>query len=410
MTGGVQPATVPPEGGALAGVRVLEFGNLVAAPYCGMLLADLGADVVKIEPPGGDLARQIGPFINGESAFFMSVNRGKRSLAIDARRTEGAAALRRLCLEADVVVHNLRRGAMDRMGLGYPQLMAGNPRLVFAAITAFGSSGPYANRAGIDLIFQGESGMMSITGDEGEGPHKTATTIGDFVAGTNAALAICAALVARETTGGGRLIEVSLRDGLIAVQAGWNAQFFATGVQPRRTATASPVTGPNQTLRTGDGHLNLAVVSDRHFVEVCRVLGRAGLASDPRFASNELRVANRDELAGLLQEVLGTDTTDHWLALFDRAGVPAGRVLDLAEVFSDPQVIHNEMVVDFDHPRAGHIRTQGSPIRLDGSPARSHLRPPLLGEHTDAVLGEVGLASHAIATTAGEAVIPGAGQ
>lgn len=410
MTGGSRPdpgfPTVPLP---LTGVRVIEFGNLVAAPYCGMLLADLGADVVKVEPPEGDLARQIGPFINGESAFFMSLNRGKRSVAVDARRVEVRAALRLLCLRADVVLHNLRRGAMDRMGLGYQQLAEEGPGLVFTAITAFGGSGPYADRAGIDLIFQGESGMMSITGAEGEAPHKTATTIGDFVAGTNAAYAISAALVAKNAGAPGRLIEISLRDGLIAVQAGWNAQFFATGVQPRRTGTASPVTAPNQTLRTGDGYLNLAVVSDRHFREVCRVLGLEALVADPRFGSNELRVANREELSGLLEEALASASAEHWLALLHRAGVPAGRLLDLAEVFGDAQVLHNEMVVEFDHPKAGRVRSQGSPIRLDGSTSRSHLRPPLLGEHSQEVLAEAGL-SGKLARPFDEAAVPDRGS
>ena len=377
--------------GPLDGIRVIEFGNLVAAPYAGMLLADLGAEVVKVEPPAGDLARAIGPFIHGESAFFMSINRGKASLAADAKNSEVAVALRRLVLNADVLLHNLRPGAMERMGLGHLDLTTAAPRLVYAAISAFGSTGPWSQRAGIDLVFQGESGMMSISGTEGEAPHKTATTIADFVAGTNAATAICAALVARSGSGEGGLVEVSLRDGLMAVQAGWNAQFFATGEQPRRTGTASPVTAPNQTLRTGDGHINLAVVSDRHFGILCRLLGLDGLIDDARYSDNRARVENREPLADVLEAVLGRNTTEHWMEVLSGAGLPTGRLLDLPSVFDDPQVIHNQMLVEMSHQVAGTIRVTGSPVRLDGQPARATVPPPVLGQDSRRVLLEAGI-------------------
>jgi crotonobetainyl-CoA:carnitine CoA-transferase CaiB-like acyl-CoA transferase len=395
--------------GPLEGVRVIEFGNLVAAPYCGMLLGDLGAEVIKVEPTNGDLARAIGPFINGESAFFMSINRGKSSLAADPKIPVVAAALRRLATGADVVIHNLRLGAMERIGLGPAELMVEAPGLVYAVISAFGTNGPSAGRAGIDLVFQGESGMMSITGEEGEGPHKTATTIGDFVAGTNAAVAICAALWGRSVSGKGRLVEVSLRDGLIAVQAGWNAQFFATGTQPRRTGTASPVTAPNQTLRTGDGHINLAVVSDRHFLEVCRLLGLDDLARDPRFADNPSRVSNRQDLAQLIESVLERKSTDHWMHAFGEAGLPVGRLLDMSAVFDDPQVLHNEMVVEMEHETAGAIKVSGSPLRLDGEPARAQAAPPILGGGSRSILLAAGLSNDEIdRLVAARAVVVGA--
>ena len=395
--------------GPLDGVRVIEFGNLVAAPYCGMLLGDLGAEVIKVEPTSGDLARAIGPFINGESAFFMAVNRGKSSVAADPKVPAVAAALRRLVTSADVVVHNLRLGAMERMGLGPDDLMVDAPGLVYAVISAFGTTGPAAGRAGIDLVFQGESGMMSITGDEGEGPHKTATTIADFLAGTNAAVAICAALVGRSVSGKGRLVEVSLRDGLIAVQAGWNAQFLATGRQPERTGTASPVTAPNQTLRTGDGHVNLAVVSDRHFFEVCRLLNLDELVNDPRFADNASRVSNRKDLAHLIESALEKQSTDHWMRLLGEAGLPVGRLLDLSAVFEDPQVIHNEMLVEMNHQTAGAIKVSGSPLRLDGAPARGRGSPPILGDKSRSVLVATGLSNEEIdQLVADQAVVVGA--
>jgi CoA:oxalate CoA-transferase len=373
----------------LQGVQVLEFGNLVAAPYCGMLLADLGAEVVKVEPPGGDLARQIGPFIGGESTFFMAVNRGKKSLVIDTKHQAAPALLGKLCAGADVIVHNLRTGAMERMGLGYGDLARRHPRIVYAAITAFGSSGPQVRRPGIDLIFQGESGMMSLAGDNGEGPHKTATTIADFTAGTNAALLVCAALAARGESGTGALVEVALRDGLIAVQAGWNALYFATGEQPTRTGTASPVTAPNQTFRTADGFLNLAVVSQAHWRLACEVLEID--ANAPAFATNDLRLHNRRELAEVIEARLVTLGTAEWLARFEEAGVPAGSIYTLPEVFSDPQVLHNEMKVEYDHPRAGAVTMQGSPLRIDGAPARAPLPPPALGQHTAEILDRLDL-------------------
>lgn len=356
-----------------------------------MLLADLGATVIKVEPTNGDLARAIGPFANGESTFFMSVNRGKRSIAVDPKNPDVAELLFDLCRSADVLVTNLRRGGMNRIGLGYPQLSATAPRLVYVDISGFGSAGPFADRPGIDLIFQGESGMMSITGADQDPPAKTATTIGDFVAGTNAALAAAAALVRRGEDGPGGLIEISLRDGLIAVQAGWNALFFHSGQQPPRTGTASPVTAPNQSFRTLDGHINIAVVSDRHFLLLCRALELDALRTDPRFKSNEDRIANRAVLSDLIGRVLVTQGTEHWLKELEAVGVPAGRILTLGEVFSDPQVLHNQMMIEMDHVRAGRVRMQGSPLRFGGEAARASNAPPFLGEHTRSVLKELGV-------------------
>ncbi len=376
--------------GPLAGVRVVEFGNLIAAPYCAMLLADLGADVVKMEPLGGDLARAFGPFVGEESAFFLSINRGKRSVAINPRAAECRPWVRELCLRADVIVHNLRHGAMERMGLGYDDLSGDNPGLVYATIAAFGAEGPYAERAGIDLVFQGESGMMSITGEEGQGPAKTATPVGDFVAGTNGALAVAAALAGRAETGRGRRVDVSLRDGLIAIQATWNALYFASGEQPGRIGTASWFTAPTETFATADGHVNVAVVSDRHFEILCEVLGLGDLATMPEYATNELRVQNRGELARAVGKVFAGDTTDAWLARLHEAGLPAGRLLTIPEVFTDPQVRHNSMLLRFEHPAAGEISVQGSPLHLDHRPAAAPIPPPVLGAHSSEVLLELG--------------------
>lgn len=372
----------------LDGVRVVEFGNLIAAPYAGMLLADLGADVVKVEPPTGDLGRRFGPYRSGESVFFMAVNRGKRSLAVDPKDPDAHQWLRRLVERSDVVINNLRSGAMQRMGFDEASIRSLNPTAVYAVVSAFGSDGPYAERAGIDVVFQAESGMISLTGRPGDPPQKTATTIGDYVAATNAALTICAALVERERGGTGRRVDVSLRDGLVAVQSGWMALYLTTGEQPERTGTASPFLAPNQVFRASDGYFALAIVSNRHFARLAEELDRPDLVS--RFPDNETRLEHRDELAAELEDLFGEAPAERWVDRLGEAGLPVGRMLDLDGVVADPQIAHNEMVVEVDHPVAGPIRTVGSPLRVDGRPARSTTPAPALGQHSREVLTELG--------------------
>lgn len=374
--------------GLLGGIRVVEFGNLIAAPYAGMLLADLGAEVVKVEPPSGDLGRNFGPFVEGESVFFLAANRGKQSLAIDPKDAAARPWLERLIEGADVVLNNLRHGAMERMGFAEADVRRLNPKAVYAVVSAFGSDGPYADRAGIDVIFQAESGMVSITGHPGDPPQKTATTIGDYVAGTNAALTICAALVERERSGTGRRVDVSLRDGLLAVQSGWWSLYFASGQQPERTGTASPFLAPNQMFASRDGHFALAIVSDRHFAVLGSALDRPDLAE--QFRTNEERMAGRAQLVAELQAMFETETTEAWVERLEAAGLPVGRLLEFEEVTADPQIVHNEMLVDWSHPVAGEIRTVGSPLRVDGGPARAQSPPPALGQHSRQVLSGLG--------------------
>jgi crotonobetainyl-CoA:carnitine CoA-transferase CaiB-like acyl-CoA transferase len=369
--------------GPLAGIRVIEFGNLVAGPYAGMLLADMGADVVKVEPPGGDLARAIGPFRMGirdeppGSVFFASVNRGKRSVVIDLGDDDGRAAAAWLCDHAQVVLHNLRPGAMERAGLGAEELRRRHPGLVYCAISGFGGTGPDTGRAGVDVIFQAESGMLSINGEPGSGPQKTATTIGDYMAGTNAAFAIAAALAGAR----GASLDVSLRDGLIAVQGGWNSLYFHQSRQPDRTGSASPFLAPNQVFTTADGHIAVAIVSDRHYRLFCEVLG-----VEVDYLGNEERLTHRTEIAERTARVLVGGTTGEWMEVFEKAGLPAGRVMTLPEVFTDRQVQARRMRIDMD---GGSVT--GSPIWVDGSPALREIPPPELGAHTDEVSAEVGL-------------------
>lgn len=380
--------------GPLDGVTIAEFGNLIAAPYAGMLLADLGARVIKVEPRSGDLGRQFGPFHHDESAFFMAVNRGKESLALDTGDWVSKRVLDNVVRKSDVVLHNLRHGAMERLGLGEDRCRELNPRLIYAVVSAFGATGPYAKRPGIDVVFQGESGMVSITGDPKDGPRKTATTIGDYVAGTNVALAITATLVEQPRTG--RRIDVSLRDGLMAVQSGWNALAFARHAQPERTGTASPFLVPNQVFEAADAPFTLAIVSDRHFELLCDAIERADLAE--AYPTNDDRLAGQDSLVRKLTRVFKTETVGYWIDLFEQVGLPVGRVLTIPEAFDDPQARHHEMLVEFEHPTAGHVRTTGSPLRMDGVQARAGSLPPTLGQHTRAILHEMGVDDATIET------------
>lgn len=378
--------------GPLTGFRVLEFGNLIAGPYCALLLADMGAEVIKVESRGGDLARAFGPYVGGTSYYFSAINRGKKSVVINPRAAESKRWVLKLVETADVVVHNLRHGAMQRAGLSYEDLSLLNPGLVYAEVSAFGSSGPDAARAGIDNIFQGESGMMSITGAEGDPPAKTATTVGDFLAGTNAAFGVAAALAGRGRTGQGRKVEVSLRDGLIAIQSTWNAMFFASGEQPGRVGTGSWFTAPTNSYATSDGYLNLAIVSDGHFEILCEGL-RLDIKDDERFATNELRVEHREVLDGLMAPVFESDSTDSWLAKLHEWGLPAGRLMSFAEVFADAQVRHNGMQIELDD---GTPAT-GSPIHLDSGQSAALAAAPALGADTEAILTELGATPEEVA-------------
>ncbi len=380
------------EPGPLHGTLVVEFGNLIAAPYAAMLLADMGARVIKVEPIEGDLGRGFGPYQNGESTFFMMTNRGKESLCLDTKDWLSKRVLDNVVKKSDVLVHNLRHGAIDRLGFGESRARELNPRIVYASISAFGAEGPYAARPGIDVVFQGESGMISITGDPKDGPRKTATTIGDYVAGTNAAMAIAAALAERPRRS--RRIDVSLRDGVMAVQSGWNALALTADAQPDRTGTASPYLAPNQVFEAADAPFTLAIVSERHFRVLVEALGLPELVD--AYPDNQTRMAKRQTLARRLSSVFKTEKADHWVSLLGDVGLPVGHVLELIEALTDPQARHNEMIVEYDHPVAGKVRTTGSPIHVDGAPARAPTMPPSLGSHTRAILAEMGVAEGTI--------------
>lgn len=405
MTGATGPAPASP--GPLAGLRVVDCSTVLAGPYCTMLLGDLGADVVKVEPPGGDATRGWGPPWVGDeaagtrtAAYFLAVNRNKRSIRLDLATPEGREVLGRLLRGADVLVENHRVGGLERLGFGDAVLEALNPRLVHLAISGFGPDGPDAPRAGYDLVVQAASGLMAITGDRdaaGGHPTKVGVAISDVVTGLHAAVAILAALPGRPggaTTG--QRIDVSLLEATLAVLVNQAQNAFA-GANPERLGNAHPNLVPYEAFRAADGELVLAVGSERQWSRLCEVLGVPGLADDPRFATNGARVVHRAELRPLLAGILAGRTIAAWLALLDAAGIPAGPVHDVAAAFASPQARARGMRAEVEHPALGTLPQVGIPVRLTGTPATIRRPPPLLGEDADAILAEAGYAPEAIA-------------
>jgi formyl-CoA transferase/CoA:oxalate CoA-transferase len=378
----------------LLGVTVVDLSQQLAGPFCSMILGDLGASVIKVEKPGGDDTRQWGPpFWAGESCYFLSINRGKRSVVIDLKRPAGRDVLTRLLQRGDVLVENFRPGAMDRLGFGWEAAHRLNPRLVYCSISAFGGDGPYRDRPGYEALMQAYSGLMSITGRPGDEPVRAGTSISDIGAGMYAAIGILAALIARRETGAGQLVETSLLEGQVAWLSFHAVSYFATGENPPRLGTASPYVAPYETFRTRDQHLMLAVGNDSLWQRMCDAMGLAHLAVDPRFATNPERCRHRDELAAILQERFLEGGRDEWVAILNAAGVPCGPINTVGETLADPQVRHRGMVAEFEHPRVGKLRMPGNPIRLSGAPWRPQSAPPLLGADTDAVLADFGYSS-----------------
>ncbi len=386
--------------GPLSGLRVLELTQIMSGPTCGLLLADLGADVIKVEKlPGGDDARGYrDPQVNGVSAPFMMMNRNKRGLAIDLKREEGKAVLRRMAQQADVLVENFRTGTMDRLGLGYEALQAINPGLIYCAISGYGRTGPWAGKGGFDLIAQGFAGLMSITGEPGRPPVKNGNAVSDMNAGILAALGIVAAYVHKLKTGQGQLVDTSLADAALQ-QLYWHAAiFFATGRSSAPSGSAHVLTAPYQAFEASDGWINIGGANQANWERIADVLGHPEWRADPRFATNSARMAHREELAALMNAVLRQRTRAEWLAAFDAAGVPAGPVHTVGEALTHPQTLARGMVVELQHPQAGATRALGCPIHLSGTPARIDRPAPMLGEHTREVLREFGYTDSQIDT------------
>jgi len=382
-----------PRTGALTGLTVLDLTRVLSGPFATMTLADLGADVVKIEQPGtGDDTRQWGPPFQGdEAAYFLSVNRNKRSLAVDLKLTDGLALVRDLARRADVVVENFRPGTAARLGLGYDDLSADNPGLVYASISGYGQTGPDSHRAGYDAIAQARSGIMSVTGEADGPPVRVGVSSADLVAGMWAVIGILAALRERDRSGQGQWVDISLLDGSVSWLTYVAAGYFATGTRPPRYGSAHPTIAPYQGFATKDGELMLAVGNDAIWRRFAPVAGLDDLVDDPRFATNPLRVSHRDELLPLVADAMASRTSAQWVEVLDAAGVPVGPIQTVDEVVTDPQVLARGMVGKVEHPTAGTLRTIGCPVRLTATPPQVRTAPPLLGQHTDDVLAELGV-------------------
>jgi crotonobetainyl-CoA:carnitine CoA-transferase CaiB-like acyl-CoA transferase len=406
-----EPASVgvgtTPHPGPLAGLRVLELAQIMAGPTCGALLADLGADVVKVEKvQGGDDARGYRePRINGVSAPFLMMNRGKRGIALDLKRPQGREILLRMVRAADVLIENFRRGTMEKLGLSYEVLAAENPGLIYCAITGFGRDGPFADKGGFDLVAQGFAGLMSITGEPGRPPVKTGNPVSDINAGILAAVGILAAYAHRQKTGRGQIVDTSLMEAALQ-QTYWHAaSYFATGESPGPLGSAHILTAPYQAFTARDGWINIGGANQANWERIADVLGHREWCADARFATNSARMQYRDELVSLMETVLATLDNADWLALFDAAGVPAGPVHDIGEALTHPQTRARGMVVDLAHPEAGPTRALGCPLHFSATPTRIDRPAPRLGEHTREILREAGYADAEIDALAADHVI-----
>lgn len=388
-------APTPP----LAGIRVLDLTRVLAGPYCTMFLGDLGADIVKVEEPGvGDDTRLWGPpFVGGESAYFLCINRNKKSLSLNLKSEQGVELLRQLAARADVLVENFRPGTMERLGLGDQELRAVNSQLIYASLSGFGADGPMKDWPGYDLIIQAWGGLMSITGMPDSGPTKVGVAIIDIVAGLMLGKAIVAALFARERTGIGQKIETSLLEAEVACLINTGSNYLIGGSVPGRWGNAHPNIVPYQSFETKDGYLVVGVASEAIWRRLCGAIGRPELTDDPRFAKNPKRVENREELIRILASAFRDRDTAIWMDLLGQASVPCAPVQTIDQVFNAPQVKHREMVTEVEHPTAGRIRMAGLPVKLSATPAAIRLPPPLLGQHTAEVLETwLGLDTNAI--------------
>jgi crotonobetainyl-CoA:carnitine CoA-transferase CaiB-like acyl-CoA transferase len=391
--------TRPP---ALDGIRVLDLSRILAGPWCTQNLADLGADVIKVERPRvGDDTRAWGPpFLKGgdgqdtnESAYYLSANRNKRSIEADMATPEGAALIRELAGVCDILVENFKVGGLAKYGLDYESLKAINPRLIYCSVTGFGQDGPYAQRPGYDFMIQGRGGLMSITGERddlpGGGPQKAGVAVTDIVTGMYATVAVLAALHERHRSGLGQHLDIALLDSHVALLANQNSNYFNSGVAPTRAGNAHQNVVPYQVFAASDGHLIVATGNESQYRAYCAAIGAPELGDDPRFATNRLRVANRETLVGLLAAIMRQGRRDDWIARLEAVGVPCGPINNIAQAFAHPQAQARQLRRDLPHPAGGAAAVTASPLRLSGSPVVYRRAPPLLGEHTEEVLRDV---------------------
>lgn len=374
----------------LEGIKVLDLTRVLAGPYATMILGDLGADIIKIEMPvKGDDARHFGPYVKDESAYFMSLNRNKRSITLNLKHQKGKELFLKMVKKADIVVENYRPGTMEKLGLGYDVLSEINPSIIYAATSGYGHTGPYSKRAAYDAVVQAMGGIMSITGEKGGKPTRVGSSIGDITAGLFTAIGILAALNNRNQTGKGQKVDVAMLDCQVAILENAIARYVVTGEVPKPGGNRHPSIVPFEPFETSNGEIMVAAGNDALWAAFCKVIGREELIEDERFKTNPLRNENYDELRPLIADPMKEKTTEEWQHLLDQAGIPNGPINTIDKVIEDPQVLAREMIVEIDHPVAGKLKVPGIPIKFSRTPGKIRRTAPLLGEHTDEILKEL---------------------
>lgn len=376
----------------LEGIKVLDLTRALAGPYCTMMLADMGAEVIKLEMPGrGDDSRSWGPpFVEGESAYFMSVNRNKKSLTLNLKNVKSKEIFKRLIEQSDVLVENFRPGTMEKLGFGYKKVKELNPKIIYASISGFGQDGPYRLLPGFDQVLQGMGGLMSLTGEPKGPPIKVGIAVADIAGGMFAAYGVVIALFNREKSEKGQMIDVSLFDSQVAWLTYRAGAYFASGEIPQPLGSGHPTIVPYQSFKAMDTYVNIAVGNDQLWQKFCKAVGLEEIMENPKFATNSKRVENREEIVGIIENLIKTKDASHWLDILKNAGVPCGPIYNMKDIFSDPQIIHRKMVKDLDHLKAGKIKVTGVPIKLSDTPGEIRTAPPCLGQHTKEILISLG--------------------
>lgn len=392
--------------GPLKGIKVIDMTRVLAGPFCTMMLADMGAEVIKVErPETGDDSRAFGPHQKGESAYFMSINRGKKSLTLDLKSEKGKEVLRRLIKDADVIVENFKPGVMKKLGLGYDELAKINPRLIYCASSGFGHTGPYSTRPAYDLIIQGMGGLMSITGPDESTPTKVGSSIADIFAGVFATIGVLGALNHRHQTGKGQMVDVAMLDCMVAILENAVARYTTTGVDPVPIGNRHPSIAPFTSVRTSDGFINIACGNDLLWKKFCEVIGRPELVADERYLTNADRCNNMEQLIPVLNDAIGENTTSFWLEKLEAAHIPAGPINHISEVLNDPQVIARQMLVELTHPTVGKIKVPGTPVKFSETVAEISQPAPVLGQHNREILAAAGFSESEIDSLINEKVV-----